>query len=256
MNADQYLASLIRRETVDTGENSQVRGVIGVLRPTLLKWGNKYLAGIAPSGSFAKGTAIYSGTDIDLFLSLRSDTPANLRHIYVTLFNAMEAVGYSPFMQHFKGQLIVPAESVYGVLESKQEIDASQIKYASKKIASVRKLHRTSLPIPHAGGRYRAKKPGHILGGLLAFDSGWTPPLGKSLLSALKVGEAKGRLDIGCAARHGIFWCEKPKGKYVIAPSGQAATAFLLELIARLQQLATVPMIDVRAYAKWLSEER
>ena len=30
------------------------------------------------------------------------------------------------------------------------------------------------------------------------------------------------------------------------------ATAFLFELIARLQSIATVPMIDIRAYAKWL----
>ena len=30
------------------------------------------------------------------------------------------------------------------------------------------------------------------------------------------------------------------------------ATAFLFELIARLQDVATVPMIDVRAYASWL----
>jgi hypothetical protein len=36
---------------------------------------------------------------------------------------------------------------------------------------------------------------------------------------------------------------------------GKPATAFLLELIARLQDLATVPMIDVRAYAKWLSDK-
>jgi hypothetical protein len=33
---------------------------------------------------------------------------------------------------------------------------------------------------------------------------------------------------------------------------GKPATAFLLELIARLQEKATVPMIDVRAYARWL----
>jgi hypothetical protein len=60
MNADQYLLALVRRETVDTGENSPVRGVIGILRPALVKWGNNYLASIAPSGSFAKGTAIRS----------------------------------------------------------------------------------------------------------------------------------------------------------------------------------------------------
>jgi len=38
-----------------------------------------------------------------------------------------------------------------------------------------------------------------------------------------------------------------------VTPQGKAATAFLLELIARLQDSATVPMIDVRAYAKWLA---
>lgn len=31
------------------------------------------------------------------------------------------------------------------------------------------------------------------------------------------------------------------------------ATAFLLELIAQLQSLGTVPMIDTRAYARWLA---
>ena len=35
---------------------------------------------------------------------------------------------------------------------------------------------------------------------------------------------------------------------------GKAATAFLLELIAKLQASATVPMIDVRAYAEWLAK--
>src|SRR5438128_15006 len=43
-----------------------------LVRPVLVQWANNYLAGLAPSGSFAKGTAICSGTDIDLFLSLRA----------------------------------------------------------------------------------------------------------------------------------------------------------------------------------------
>jgi len=37
-----------------------------------------------------------------------------------------------------------------------------------------------------------------------------------------------------------------------LALQSKPATAFLLELIARLQSIATVPMIDTRAYAKWL----
>jgi hypothetical protein len=33
------------------------------------------------------------------------------------------------------------------------------------------------------------------------------------------------------------------------------ATAFLFEIIARLQEKANVPIIDVRAYAEWLDVE-
>src|SRR5947207_2530971 len=56
---------------------------------------------------------------------------------------------YSPFIFDFEGQKVVPAESVYALFEAKQAIDAGQVKYAQDKIASVRSLHRTSLPNPH-----------------------------------------------------------------------------------------------------------
>src|SRR4051812_22316972 len=107
---------------------------------------------------------------------------------------------YSPFIFQYEGQTIIPAESVYAAFEAKQTINAEQVSYAKKKVASVRGLHRTSLPIPHAGGTYPAKTPAHILGGLLAFESDWSPPLGSSLTDALSGGETEGRLDLGCVA--------------------------------------------------------
>src|SRR5256885_6300681 len=61
---------------------------------------------------------------------------------------------YSPFIFKYQGQTIVPAESVYAAFEAKQAINAAQIRYAQDKVASVRRLQRTSLPIPHAGGVY------------------------------------------------------------------------------------------------------
>ncbi len=158
---------------------------------------------------------------------------------------------YSPFIFHFQDQIIIPAESVYAVFEAKQSITAAQVEYAQAKAESVRKLHRTSLPIPHAGGTYPAKKPGHIIAGVLTFESDWSPALGDSLLSALAQGTGDRALDLGCVAAHGIFSCDE-QSCYTIEDTDRAATAFLLELIARLQTLATVPMIDVRAYAKWL----
>jgi hypothetical protein len=159
---------------------------------------------------------------------------------------------YSPFIFHHEAQTIIPAESVYAAFEAKQSIDADEVCYAQKKVASVRRLHRTSLPIPHAGGTYPPKTPAHILGGLLAFESEWTPPLGQPLTEALGKGEPDGRLDLGCVAAHGMFGCDE-KDCYTITPQGKPATAFLFELIARLQSTATVPMIDIRAYARWLA---
>lgn len=159
---------------------------------------------------------------------------------------------YSPFIFHFEGQTIVPAESVYAVFEAKQTINAAQVAYAQEKVASVRRLHRTSLPIPYAGGTYDPKPLSPILGGLLKFESDWNPAFGHPLTGALSSGDPAGRLDLGCVAAHGVFGCDS-SGCYTITPGGKPATAFLLELIARLQSSATVPMIDVRAYARWLA---
>ncbi len=158
---------------------------------------------------------------------------------------------YSPFIFEHAGQKIIPAESVYAVFEAKQTVDAALVEYAQTKVASVRTLHRTSLPIPYAGGTYPPKPLSPILGGILALESDWSPPLGSPLRAALERCTDEGRLDFGCVAAHGVFQVESD-GSYSIAAEGKPATAFLFELIARLQSIATVPMIDVRAYGQWL----
>ncbi len=45
---------------------------------------------ISPSGSFAKGTANRSGTDIDLFISLSESTPETLKETYDSLTAARD----------------------------------------------------------------------------------------------------------------------------------------------------------------------
>jgi hypothetical protein len=157
---------------------------------------------------------------------------------------------YSPLVFEREGQRIIPAESVYAVFEAKQSIDAQQVSYAQKKVASVRGLHRTSLPVPHVEGTAAAKPLHQILGGILTLDSEWTPPPGEALLKALEVDTKDGLLDIGCVAAHGGF--EFGSGKFLVREQAAPATAFILELIARLQAIGTVPMLDVRAYARWL----
>lgn len=112
---------------------------------------------------------------------------------------------YSPFIFSYQGEIVIPAESVYAVFETKQTIDAEFITYAQEKAESVRSLHRTSLPIPHAGGVYPPKPLSPILAGILSFQSEWNPPLGNPLVSRLTTDDANRRLDLGCVAAHGVF---------------------------------------------------
>jgi hypothetical protein len=159
---------------------------------------------------------------------------------------------YSPFIFQYEGQIIIPAESVYAVFEAKQTLSAKHIKAAQVKAASVRKLFRTSLPIPTANGLAKAKIPHYIFSGFLAFESEWSPPFGASLEKALNKGDGTGKLDLGCVAAHGHFNTDPQTGAYIFIKEGKPATAFLFNLIALLQGIATVPMIDISAYGEWL----
>jgi hypothetical protein len=163
---------------------------------------------------------------------------------------------YSPFIFQYEKQTIVPAESVYAIFEAKQAINANHVAYARKKVASVRTLHRTSLPIPHAGGTYPPKPLIPILGGILTLDSDWSPCSGDALWKALGDGCVdEDRLNVGCVAAHGHFVWDDAVGTYEFTQEGKPATAFLFKLISMLQFCGTVPMIDVNAYAKWLTQK-
>ncbi|MCZ7620186.1 MAG: hypothetical protein M5U32_18455 [Myxococcota bacterium] len=160
---------------------------------------------------------------------------------------------YSPLIFRFEGEMVIPAEGVYAVFEAKQSINAARVGYAQDKVRGVRQLHRTSLPIPHAGGTYPPRDPPHIFGGILTLDSEWTPALGEALLTALRSASAESRLDLGCVASHGTF--AALEDDYSIDLKAKAATRFLLDLMARLQSSATAPMLDISAYARWLDKE-
>ena len=158
---------------------------------------------------------------------------------------------YSPFVFTFNEKFVVPAESVYAVFEAKQDLTAEYIGYAQTKIAKVRKLTRTSLPVPTVSGEEMAKEPHHIIGGILTLSCRWKPPFGDTMRGHLESDLGDGRLDIGCVARSGFFTFDD-ENRYTFYAIPKPVTAFLLELIASLQAIGTVPMIDVRAYAAHL----
>lgn len=158
---------------------------------------------------------------------------------------------YTPLVFTFKDKHVVPAESVYAVFEAKQEMNASHIGYAQKKIASVRRLYRTSLPVPTIDGTKKAKELTPVLGGILTLSCKWSPVFGDSMLGYLESGHGDARLDVGCVADNGNVWLNED-GVYSLVEETKPVTRFLLELMSRLQAVATVPMIDMRAYAEKL----
>lgn len=156
---------------------------------------------------------------------------------------------YSPLVFTYLGVHYVPAESVYAVFEAKQVTSAETIGYAQIKAESVRRLTRTTMPVPTVDGPKPAKEPARILAGLLSLSCPWVPPLGQTLADHV-LGQAGNRqLDMGCIADAGTFFMND-EGALERQAGPRATTRFLLELMARLQELGTVPMLDIRSYAK------
>lgn len=73
-----------------------------------------------------------------------------------------------------------------------------------------------------------------ILGGLLIFESEWSPALGASFEKALAANVGDGRLDIGCVASHGHFSFDQAAANYSFVNENKPATAFLFKLISQL----------------------
>jgi hypothetical protein len=158
---------------------------------------------------------------------------------------------YSPLILNQAGTIYVPAESVYGVIEAKQQFTAETLKYAGEKVESVRTLHRTSAPVPYVEGILKPKPLFPILGGIVAIESSWNPPLGETFRKNLVALTGGQKLDVGCALRHGAFdFGELNDNEPTTSTDGNGLIFFLLRLFHRLQRIGTVPAIDVIEYGK------
>jgi tRNA nucleotidyltransferase (CCA-adding enzyme) len=100
LTIEQHLRAVLARYQVDTGLYSPVRAVQAPLDPVIRKWAGQYLVEIRPSGSFAKGTAVSGGTDIDIFVSLTSALTTPLNQIHETLLTALSNAGYATRRQN------------------------------------------------------------------------------------------------------------------------------------------------------------
>jgi hypothetical protein len=110
--SDAYLTQILEREAVDTGIFSPLRRTYTIIAPSIQTWANRYLLGVSPSGSFAKGTANKSGTDIDLFISLSQTVPESLADMYDSLFKRLRDDGYSPRKQNVSIGITISGVSI------------------------------------------------------------------------------------------------------------------------------------------------
>ena len=160
---------------------------------------------------------------------------------------------YTPTLLDQQNHRFIPAEAIYAVFEVKPTINKTYLEYAGDKAISVRRLKRTSVPIPHAGGEYPAKEPFPIVAGIVAGSMEWTEGFfGKAFQDAHAGLSDMAALDCGLAVSGSVF--DTYSGKMEIGPDGRALIYFLFRLLQKLQSLGTVPAIDWNAYATALGK--
>ena len=159
---------------------------------------------------------------------------------------------YSPFLFRRDGAVYVPSESVYAVLETKQDLNRSNLVYAAKKAASVRRLKRTSARITHAGGIYRPKPLHEIVSGIVALESSWSPTFGQPFTKVMKSLTRTQKIDLGCVLRAGSFEASYNNAgiAYEFSERDHSLLFFFFRLLRRLQIIGTVPAIDILEYMK------
>lgn len=87
MSADQQLRNVIAKYDVDSSIADKYKTFF---EPYVQDWANGCLCDFKISGSVRKGTAVSNGTDVDLFISLKSSTKNSLSELYNSLFSYMK----------------------------------------------------------------------------------------------------------------------------------------------------------------------
>ena len=160
---------------------------------------------------------------------------------------------YTPLLLDSESHRYIPAEAVYAVFECKPTINKSYLEYASSKAESVRRLKRTSVPIPNAGGApYPPKAHFEIIAGILAIDIDWEDGFGSSFQKCHTTMRSSKRIDCGLAV-DGHSFDIFDAGAFGFCRSENALMFFLFRLLNQLQSLGTVPAVDWNAYASKLS---
>jgi len=160
---------------------------------------------------------------------------------------------YSPFLFDQDGTKYIPSESVYAVFEVKQDLNKEAIEYAGRKAESVRRLKRTSVTIPHAGGKFRPKEPPEIIAGILTLGSSWRMPFAGKLKNTCSKLNGWQEINLGCSLQCGAFEADYGEiFKVKTSKSQDSLIFFFIRLLGRLQAVGTIPAIDISEYGRVL----
>lgn len=144
------------------------------------------------------------------------------------------------------GEKYVTAESVYAVFESKPKINKGNLEYANGKVASVRRLKRSSRGMINAGKEVPPRELTPIIGGILAVDAVENDTIEKHLGECFCV-------DIGCAIKKTSFISSRNvdgvlTGVQFSKPE-ESILSFFYIVLDSLYRLGTVGGVDIRDYA-------
>lgn len=116
----------------------------------------------------------------------------------------------------------------------------------------MRKLRRTSAPIPYSTGVKPAKPLHNIIGGILTTRTEWKSPIDEILRSHLSELDIDERIDLICCLKDSSFCVEYLADKITLHKNTQDEVLIYvyLELLLLLQKIGTVPAIDLLQYAK------
>lgn len=100
MTPDQYVESVLAKYAVPRGPTSPAEQLGAALAGPIRSWAGQQLNVLQYSGSYAKETGVRGISDVDVFISLKSDTTNTLKEIYNSLYDLAQRQGWSPRVQN------------------------------------------------------------------------------------------------------------------------------------------------------------
>jgi hypothetical protein len=82
MTADQYVEAILAKYAVPRGPTSPAERFGAAVGRPLRAWTGQQLSALEYSGSYAKETGVHGNSDVDVFISLKSDTTSTLKDRY------------------------------------------------------------------------------------------------------------------------------------------------------------------------------